>query len=542
MKQRILHLGLLTLLGVLIAVWAFFLFYSAGDRGFSESGLWQLEQNEAAAAWLEHPNHETRAFLGQEPLQGPLIGAVPAFLSRNAWSDLGPFRALRAANALFIALTALGLFVVGRRAGGTLAGLTAAVAFIAVPRIWAAGTMPGFTAPALCAITWGAIAMERARDRLVWLPVALVALVGAFATSQLAFFLIIPWVHLTFFSTDRSSARGLLASRPLTVWAPFVFPAAVILLVTFVPPFSKSGGSSLLEYSKAFMVLPREATLYFGELYSAERLPWHASIFISAVTIPPTIFFLSLIGAVTGSPITRRLRKKAIDPQHVVETRRVAWDMLLLTCFLPLLLGTVKSHGVDLLALIIPWACVFAGIGMRQVLVVIAQRLNLWLQGRRWARTGTLLMVTVLAWSVFMFAFKDVVDTYPESESYYNWFIGGVDGAAESGMPRYPHGPISPQMLTDMMGDAEHLTVAIIPEDRRTWNVLNRYRDLSLMPEGLVWAPPEIADRVLLRFDASHPSFYERFADFYAVLLHGETVVRLDVEGLPIFIGVDPND
>ena len=257
MKRRVLHIGLITLLAVLIAVWAFFLFHSAGDRGFSESGLWQLEQSEAASLWLEEPSSETRAFLGQEPLQGPLIGVVPAFLSRNLWSDLDPFRSLRVANALFMALTALGLFVVGRRAGGPLVGLTAAVAFIAVPRIWSAGTMPGLTAPVLCAITWGAIAMERARDRALWLPVALVALVGALATSQLALFLIIPWIHLTFFSTERSAARGVLASRPLTLWAPLVFPAALILLVMFVPPFSWSGADSLLEYSKAFMVLPR---------------------------------------------------------------------------------------------------------------------------------------------------------------------------------------------------------------------------------------------------------------------------------------------
>ena len=514
-------------LGLLVSGWAFLCFTGSGDRGFNLSGLWQIEQIEGAQSWIGADTPESRAFLTHEPLKGPLNGTLPALFGKLVAYEGNPYQLATRANALFICLAALGVFLLGYRAGGPLAGLTASVTFIAVPRIWGAATSPGLTALAICALTWAAITMERARDRLVWFVPAVVVLVLALLTTQLAFLLLLPWVYITFFDAKRSEQRGFLVARPLSLWAPLVFPVALLIVYKLYPPVDEGGFHAFLGYIKAFLVLPRVPTLYFGELYTIERLPWHAAFMLTILTVPPALFFLSVVGIAVSSPLTRRFRSRSDENNASGETARLVWALLLLTSFVPLLLGSINSHGVDLLALMIPWLAVFAGLGLCRALQVITVRVSRWIRRRSWARTGTLAVLAVFGWSIFVFAFNDTVEVYPEVESYYNWMIGGVDGASEEGLPRYPQGPTPPRFLRSLVDPEAGATMALLPADHISWVILDRYKQYGLMPEHLGWAPVESAQLIVLRYDEAASGFYDHFAEFTRILESAEeTQVR----------------
>ena len=533
----------IVLLGLLISSWAFLLFTGATDRGFGLSGLWQIEQIEGARLWMEEKTTESRAFLTHEPWKGPLNGALPALVDKLVGGETNPYELASAANAILACLAALGIFLLGYRAGGPLAGSTASVTFIAIPRVWGAATSPGFTAPAVCMLTWAAISMERARDKLVWFIPAVVILLAAFLTTQLAFLLLLPWVYLTFFDAARSEKRSFFRSRPLSVWAPLVFPVALVLFYKLYPPFEEGGFQALLGYLKAFLVLPRVPTLYLGEVYAIDRLPWHASIFLTVLTVPPALLFLAVVGVVLSSPLVRRFNRGSEGAEVGRETRRLVWSLLLLTTFTPLLLGTIHSHGVDLLALMVPWLAVFAGIGLCRAMQVIAVRVGQWVRGRAWARTITLALLTVFGWSIFVFAFKDTVEVYPEVESYYNWMISGVDGASEEGFPRYPQGPTPPRFLWTLADADVETTMALLPGDRITWAILDRYKEFGLMPERLGWAPVETAQLIVLRFDEADLSFYDHFDEVVQILESvDETQVRwMEYNRFPFFVAVRAN-
>lgn len=526
-------------LGLIVAGWAFLLFYSAPQRGFDESGLWQIEHIEAASQVMS-PDGAPEHLLTTVPQRGPMNGFLPAALWQwvrgGSASDVA-----RLANILFVCLTAWFVFSVARRVGGPLAGLGAAVSLISVPRIWGVATSPGLTAGALFVMTAAAVCMARSRDRFRWFFPAVTLLVVAALTIPIAALLFLPWIALTFFSQTPSNERGLLQSRPLTLWGPAVFPLAALVTVLLVPPLT--GGGSLADYFAAFLQLPREPTLYFSEVFSNERLPWHASFVLTALTVGPTVLFLSVFGLSVGSGISDRIRRRlnrgADDGEspESLEARRLAWSMLLLTVFLPLLFGTTFSHGVDLLALILPWFAVFAGIGLHRVMSVIGKRLHSVFARQAWARFATLAVLTTLGWGVFVFAFKDTEEVFPEVESYYNWFVGGVDGATESGLPRYPHGPLPLHFLNSLVEEGAEAQVAILGTHDRIWAVLDRYRSDGLVRQGLSFTSMHLADIVVIRFDEISEDFYRQIPDFYdtANSVGPDSQRWLSLEGIPLF-------
>ena len=540
-------------LGMTVAGWGALMFSSGTERGFDQFGVWSLERAEAARDWLAAVAagaglldlEPARAHLVSEPYQGPLNGLFPAVVWRTVGQQMDVLSVSRLSNSLMVCLTAWCLFSIGRRAGGLLAGLGAAVALISVPRIWGAATSPGYTAAAMFTMTLAAMCMAHARDRISYVVPALLSLVAALLTTQLAWLLILPWIHLTFFDRKRSPSPGLLTPRRLTVWAPLIFPLAVVLIVLVFPPFAEAGAKEVVAYLKGFLELPREPTLYLGEVYEASRLPWHAAFLLTALTTPPTVLFLAAFGITVASPLTawvwRRDRDSGSDDtDESVEAVRLSWSLLVLTMGLPLLLGTTRSHGVDLLALALPWCAVFAGVGLKRATEVIATRLQVVFRGQPWARFGTLAVLTTLSWGVFVFAFKDTEDVYPAVESYYNWMVSGVDGAAELGLPRNPHGPTPPSFIGELVGSEARARVAIVPETGSGSAILQRYVAHGLVPDGLTPGSAQTADLVIFRFDEVATDFYELLPDLFRTIrgLDESSVRWLRRENLPLFAGV----
>jgi hypothetical protein len=234
------------------------------------------------------------------------------------------------------------------------------------------------------------------------------------------------------------------------------------------------------------------------------------------------MLFLIVFGWVVASPIADWVRVrllKAAATQRDEEERGVlqlAWAMLLLTLALPLLLGTTHSHGVDLLALMVPWCAVYAGVGLKRVIEVVALRVHSVFAGRGWARWGTLSVLSTLGWGLFVFPLMDTKAAYPEVETYYSWLVGGVDGACEMGLPRNPEGPLPPHFLAALIDPNAQGTLAILAAHPADGAVLERYRQLGLVPQGLTLSAPESADLALLRFDETQPDFERYLPDFFA--------------------------
>jgi hypothetical protein len=379
--------------------------------------------------------------------------------------------------------------------------------------------------------------MERARDRLAWLLPAVAILAAALLTVQLAALLLLPWIYLTFFDRRPLARRGMLRARALTLWAPFVFPLAVVVALQ-LPPFGSAEFKVFVDYLRGFLGHGREVTLYLGEVYGVRRLPWHAAPLLTVLTTPPTVLFLSLFGLLLASPATDWVRHRLgrATRRAGVEARRLAWSMLVLTLVLPLLMGTTHSHGVDLLALIVPWLSVFAGLGLTRLLAVVAVRVKAVFAGRTWARLGSLAVVVTLAWGAFVFALVDTEEAYPELESYYNWLISGVDGAAEKGLPRYPHGPPPPAFFAALAPAEGSTRITLIAAEPWEAAALERYKAYGLVPPNLELVPLASAQVAVLRFRETDPDFYRWLPDFYQVLHDGDGVSAWVVrEGLPLY-------
>ncbi|MBN1945516.1 MAG: hypothetical protein JW797_07555 [Bradymonadales bacterium] len=539
-------------LGLAISCWAFLLFAVTPRRGFSGSGVWQIEQADAAASWLSAVFHTGgnlftpeawSAAFTTDPRRGPLIGLITAVPWRTLGIVSDSVSASHLANILFVCLTAWCSFAVARRAGGALAGILAAVAMISVPRIWAAASSPGLTAGALCAFTLGACAIDRGRERFRWFFPAVLLLAMALLTTQMALLLLFPWLHLTFFSGRRSGDRGTFEARPLSFWSPLVFPLAILL--AFLALAAVPGGTKeqFIYYLKGFVTRPRVETLYFGEVYSNHRLPWHAAPVLVALTVPPTVLFMTIYGLAMASPLATWIRRRLLRHQEdstsgdAREALRLAWSMLLLTLLMPLLFGTTFSHGVDLLALAVPWCAVFAGVGVASLLTTLALQLHRLLAGHHWARLATLLLVSLLGWSVFVFALRETNRAYPQVESYYSWLVGGVGGAAKLGLPRYPHGPLPPDFLHQATGSTGETRVALLSEPEDTWSVLERYRNHGLIPPGIELVPLQNAQTVILRFNELSGEFYQQLPDFLtaAAAIEPEGASWLMQDGIPLF-------
>jgi len=530
-------------LALLIGLWGFLLFANSADRGFNYYGGLQIDQTNSALRWLDEGSSESLGLsVYSNPVHGPMGGLVPALMA-DGDDPTSVLAATRNANALFVVLTVLALFGLGLRAGGPLVAVCAAVGLLSVPRIWGAATAPGLTAPALFAMTAAAIAVYLARDHLRWALPAIAVTAFATVTTQLSLLIAIPWIWWIFVERrgvsrpDQRHARGLLSARPLAPWSPVALPLGVGLGFLLVGLFAPDGLSAK-SYLRAYLEVPRESTLYFGDLFGDRRIPWHAAPVMTVLTVPPTIVFLAFAGLVGSSPFGRWARgQRSAQPLTTTEdTLGFAISMLALTAFIPLLLGTLHSHGVDLLALMTPWVCLIAASGLVRVMRLVAERLPSGGDSRRTRPVG-LALIALLGWSVFAFAFVDTRRAYPAVESYYSWLVNGVDGAAEAGLPRYSLGPPPVEFIEALVGDGGQATMAILPGDGfRDWPTLERYRSVGRLPAGLLQAPPQEADIVLFTFDERSHDYYDQLPEFLHVAGQRPDHVRwLRVEGLPLY-------
>ena len=170
--------------------------------------------------------------------------------------------------------------------------------------------------------------------------------------------------------------------------------------------------------------LPDILILYFGQIYKYS-LPWHNGWVLAAITVPPTILFVGVLGIVWG------LRRVSGD--------RLPLYFLLHMVTLPCLrmLHTPAHDGVRLMLPTFFFLAAFAGFGAAWIGSAIGSRL-------RWgpALTGVVVLAPALV---------SLVRIHPYELSYYNILVGGTPGAWRRGLElTYWYDAFTPAVIRDL--------------------------------------------------------------------------------------------
>ncbi|WP_145447965.1 ArnT family glycosyltransferase [Gimesia panareensis] len=375
---------------------------------------------------FEHENY----LPDHPPLGRLLIGIAHETVAGMAGEGERPFVVTygRYASALCFACL---VFVVGwftYRRSGHVAGLVAAVAMIALPRVFGHAHLAALETVTALFYVIAVLAVIRFWDQAEPPTAKRACLTGILLGLALL-----------------TKIQAVLIPIPVIVWAlwkwrqkaivPLLCWGGVGVLVFFVgwPWLWFDPVGHLGEYLGRTTGRAAIYIDYFGTKYADRDVPWHYPWVMFLVTIPMGLLAFSLIG---GWTMGRR-------PQDEKSARPGGGVLLIGSLLWPLVLfswpGITVYDGVRLFLMVFPLAAILIGVGAAQICD--------WLSGRfsiRLARTAVGLLVLTQAYAAFAFA--------PCWLSYYSLLTGGLKGASALGMEvTYWGDSITADMLHDVV-------------------------------------------------------------------------------------------
>ncbi len=354
-----------------------------------------------------------------------LLGLAGYWLSRR-WVDpltsyrLGPI-ALNAATAGLVFL-----FLARRR--GRLAGLTAALAFMLLPRTFAHAHYAHYDMPVTCLWLLTQAAFLKSLRLVRWIGPFGVLLGLAAGTKLTGWFALVPplvwWTihegfpiarrliqNVAFDGQTRAIAKSSPLKLPATLALALGIPLAALTLYAIQPAW---WSAPILGFERFLASnLSREKTvpvtsLYLGAIYRF-ALPWHNTLVLTAVTTPVFVVVLGVLGI--GTTVCRARS----TPEELIWC--LSWSVLMIVRALP----NVPGHDVE--RLILPSLAslsVLAGFGVGFL-----------------ADQFTRLRFAFVASAVAILAIGECIvgisQTYPYNLSYYNFAVGGLRGAEQLG-------------------------------------------------------------------------------------------------------------
>ncbi len=356
-----------------------------------------------------------------------LLGVAGWWLVRG-WLD--PLTAYRfGPMALTAATTGLIYGFLARR-HGRLAGLTAALGLVMLPRNLAHAHYAHYDMPVTCLWILAQMAFVKSLRSSRWIVPFGILLGLAAGTKFTGWFAVVPpmgwWAiyeapllvrrlsrHFSLHGRPRvvGPQPPLPSGLPATLALSIGIPLAALTLYAIQPPW----WSRPVEGLQRFLVsnLTREdsvpvTSLYLGTVYRF-ALPWHNTIVLTAVTTPVLIVVLGLMGIASTLARSRTARDVVIWP--------LSWVILMIVRALP------NAPGHDVERLLLPSLaslCVLAGIGEGW----LADRLG----------SGRLILVApIIAGLAIGECLLGIAQTYPYNLSYYNLAVGGLPGAERLG-------------------------------------------------------------------------------------------------------------
>ncbi len=532
-------------LATFAALWWGFAF-----RGASESGLEFADAASHVARWWLGEAATSEAWRGSWP---PLtLGTVGGLVALG----MGPLRAGHFVSALSLSLCVPVVWGLGRRAGGPPGAVGAVAVFVLTPRILGLGTTVGPGAAAVCGFCFAVYAMYRARRSAAWTAVAPFALGLAILNGQAGLLLVPLWLVLTV--TDKGLTRAWMRREGLNPNAPpgfvettsfplrlLLIPAVALPLALFGSPLAWSEGPAAWagHFVLGWVEQALPPIVYLDELVTSGRLPWHAGPVILAATMTPVGAVLGLAGVLSemvikwlrASPMGRLLPQQTLtaDPEaagpEAREAKRWVFGALLAVWAGSWLAGRTGLHGLDFVALALPFVAVFAGCTLSRLMTRAASAIE----------TRDLpiprrvpLAVAVAAFGTFIFVpgAIDCARSHPSTEAYYNLFVNGAEGAVQKGFSRNPD-PVAPvAVLNAVKGEG---TVAFLGHASHWKRAANAYAREGLAPPLDVVAVSE-ADSVVLSHADEAPR-YPRDAGLFAASTTNADCVVLRSGSLRLF-------
>ncbi|MEE9207674.1 MAG: glycosyltransferase family 39 protein [Gemmatimonadota bacterium] len=319
---------------------------------------------------------------------------------------LGTLMAYRVAAVAIYGGLLSSVYVIGARASDRrLGGLAAAGALLTIPAVFAYAHF-AFTDLFLAAFWfWSLAALEthlRTRNR-TWLWIAGVCL-GAAVSTKFTGLLAVPAMMLWL-----GVRRGLTFRRVAVIAAAALAVFVVVNPVMWVAPITGLGDYLAAGFRRAEHAGTQITTQYFGAIYEY-RPPWHYPFVWTLITVP--IPWLAAV--VLGFTAPR--------------SAWVQWCALSIgLMYGALLLPSAPLHdGIRLFLPAFPFLAVVAGMGVARA----ASRLEHWLPDR-WTSDFAAALAIVAFVSLPL---ARTVQYHPSQLSYFNAFIGGVQGAHRSGL------------------------------------------------------------------------------------------------------------
>ncbi len=352
---------------------------------------------------------------------------------------------------------------VGVRRFGRPAGLAAAFALVAMPRVFAHAHLGALDT--FLSFTWTAALL--AADRATRSRRPLSAMMAAGVVWSLA---LLTKIHAWFllpivcgWTIWRIGIRR--ASVAMTVWT--VTGSGLFWLGW--PWLWHDSWARITNYWGTGVARATIRVLYFGQVYADRDVPWHYPWLYFAVTVPIGLHALGLVGVLRGWKGRRH------EPLPVLLAACVVFFLVLFSTRVPV------YDGERLFLIVFPAWALLIGLGFGRIYEGLSRRMRI-----RRALVGFLALQAI-----------GVVSTYPFGLSYYNLLVGGLRGAQRLGLEvTYWSDAVDDVLLNRLaMAAAPESTAAMVPTLYPGQGVLTTGFDRVLARRGIVLADQESAAR-----------------------------------------------
>jgi hypothetical protein len=399
-----------------------------------------FDRSELDRSWL---------FSREEPHGHPPFYAwvgVAGWRLSHRW--LPPLQAYRLGPMLLTAATVGVIYRHLARRRGPLAGALAAVFLILMPRPFAHAHYAHYDMPMTCMWLLAQVAFVNSLDSRRWAVPFGMALGLCAGTKFSGLFAVVPavaWVALVELMPQAvrrggQGGEGLRSSRRGLIALGIALPTAVLTIYAIQPPWwiePLAGPERFLASNLTRSTTQPLASLYLGKIYEF-ALPWHNTMVLTAVTTPLLVLILGLIG------IAACLFRRRTEPWALIWP--LSWATLMVVRALP------NAPGHDGIRQFLPSVAslaVLAGLGAGW----LAERFP---PGRR--RTVAMLLTMAAVGECLV----GIARTYPYTDSYFNFALGGLKGAERSGFElTYYWETIGPEFLALVRSGASQRPVSL---------------------------------------------------------------------------------
>jgi hypothetical protein len=409
------------------------IFYAGilGWRGVGEAGV----------AWVDLIQMANQAALGDEPwkLSTPHPALDLLGIPLLAIGEANRLQVLGWASAVFTALTLPAVWMLGHRLGRDWGAISACVLFLGLPVVSGAATTASPAAIVLCLWAW--FFALATRSELRWPGwIGLGALAGLLAASWVPFLIwLAAWFMLQIITSARDDQRGgresdstgfiRVSTIPLGAFVPVVAAVAAPLLIVMLSAGDVKSGLDV--WLRQGLLTQTEPIVFAGKTFSSSRPPFIAGFVWWLIQTPAVFVALALIGFVGGTERGRSWLDEYV-PSHVEQGFALGLVPLTLVFLgaIPWLTRSRAFGGVDPILLAQPIMAALAGAALTWIVAGLVERVRDKLSGRTLAAVAGILGAVA-----FLPGLYETARLHPLQSANYNIFVGGTDGAVESGFP-----------------------------------------------------------------------------------------------------------